>query len=112
MINGAVYNPATTRTATCTDGSTKNGPRSVPEQLYRGAQHLGSGSAEGSRLHAYAIRATANALNNNYQICSRTTISVPTSIKIDHISARSGTFRATTLRSIRTRTMQTMALTP
>ena len=55
MINGAVYNPATTRMATCTEWFDRIGPRSVPEQLYRRAQHVGSGGAEGSCLHSSSI---------------------------------------------------------
>ena len=53
VINGAVYNPRRP-TSTCPDGSSA-GPRPVPEQLYRRAQHLGSGGAGSSSLHSYSI---------------------------------------------------------
>jgi hypothetical protein len=85
MINGAVYNPATTRTATCTGWFDRSGPRSVPEQLHRRAQHLGSGGAGGSSLHSYSIGATADALNNNYpNLQPNNKYQYLTSIKIDH----------------------------
>jgi hypothetical protein len=71
--------------ATCTNGSTAVVRDPFPNNFHWRAQHMGSGGAEGSRLHACSIRATANALTNNYpNLQPNNKYQYLTSIKIDH----------------------------
>jgi hypothetical protein len=85
MINGAVYNPATTRTATCTDGSTAVVRDPFPNNFI-GAPSTWDPVAQ--KVLAYIPTpsgATANALNNNYpNLQPNNKYQYLTSIKIDH----------------------------
>jgi len=85
MINGAVYNPATTRTATCTDGSTKTVRDPFPNNFI-GAPSTWDPVAQ--KVLAYMPTPsgpTANALNNNYpNLQPNNKYQYLTSIKIDH----------------------------
>ena len=85
MINGAVYNPATTRTATCTDGSTKTVRDPFPNNFI-GAPSTWDPVAQ--KVLAYLPApsgATANALTNNYpNLQPNNKYQYLTSIKIDH----------------------------
>jgi len=86
MINGAVYNPATTRTATCTDGSTQTVRDPFPNNFI-GAP--GSWDPVAQKALAYLPSpsgATANALTNNYpNLQPNNKYQYLTSIKIDHL---------------------------
>ena len=85
MINGAVYNPATTRVATCTDGSTKTVRDPFPNNFI-GAPSTWDPVAQ--KVLAYLPTpsgATANALTNNYpNLQPNNKYQYLTSIKIDH----------------------------
>ena len=85
MINGAVYNPATTRTATCTDGSTETVRDPFPNNFI-GAPSTWDPVAQ--KVLAYMPTpsgATANALTNNYpNLQPNNKYQYLTSIKIDH----------------------------
>jgi Carboxypeptidase regulatory-like domain len=85
MINGAVYNPATTRTATCTDGSTAVVRDPFPNNFI-GAPNTWDPVAQ--KILAYIPTpsgATANALTNNYpNLQPNNKFQYLTSIKIDH----------------------------
>jgi len=85
MINGAVYNPATTRTATCTDGSTKTVRDPFPNNFI-GAPSTWDPVAQ--KVLAYMPTPsgpTANALTNNYpNLQPNNKYQYLTSIKIDH----------------------------
>jgi hypothetical protein len=85
MINGAVYNPATTRTATCTDGSTAVVRDPFPNNFI-GAPNTWDPVAQ--KVLAYIPApsgATANALTNNYpNLQPNNKYQYLTSIKIDH----------------------------
>jgi hypothetical protein len=85
MINGAVYNPATTRTATCTDGSTAVVRDPFPNNF------IGDPSTwdpVAQKVLAYLPApsgATANELTNNYpNLQPNNKYQYLTSIKIDH----------------------------
>jgi hypothetical protein len=85
MINGAIYNPATTRTATCTDGSTKVVRDPFPNN-YIGAPSTWDPVAQ--KVLSYLPTpsgATANELTNNYpNLQPNNKFQYLTSIKIDH----------------------------
>ena len=85
MINGAVYDPATTRTATCTDGSTKTVRDPFPNNFI-GAPSTWDPVAQ--KVLAYMPTPsgpTANALNNNYpNLQPNNKYQYLTSIKLDH----------------------------
>jgi len=85
MINGAVYNPATTRTATCTNGSTAVVRDPFPNNFI-GAPSTWDPVAQ--KILAYIPTpsgATANALTNNYpNLQPNNKFQYLTSIKIDH----------------------------
>ena len=85
MINGAVYDPATTRTATCTDGSTATVRDPFPNNFI-GAPSTWDPVAQ--KVLAYIPTpsgATANALTNNYpNLQPNNKYQYLTSIKIDH----------------------------
>ncbi len=85
MINGAVYNPATTRVATCTDGSTKTVRDPFPNNFI-GAPSTWDPVAQ--KVLAYLPTpsgATANELTNNYpNLQPNNKYQYLTSIKIDH----------------------------
>jgi len=85
MIKGAVYNPATTRTATCTDGSTKTVRDPFPNNFI-GAPSTWDPVAQ--TVLAYLPTPsglTANALTNNYpNLQPNNKYQYLTSIKIDH----------------------------
>ena len=85
MINGTVYNPATTRTATCTDGSTATVRDPFPNNFI-GAPSTWDPVAQ--KIFAYIPTpsgATANALTNNYpNLQPNDKYQYLTSIKIDH----------------------------
>ena len=89
MINGAVYNPATTRTATCTDGSTATVRDPFPNNFI-GAPSTWDPVAQ--KVLPYIPTpsgATANALNNNYpNLQPNNKYQYLTSIKIDHYIGR------------------------
>jgi Carboxypeptidase regulatory-like domain/TonB dependent receptor len=90
MINGAVYNPATTRTATCTNGSTAVVRDPFPNN-YIGAPSTWDPVAQ--KILAYIPTpsgATANALTNNYpNLQPNNKYQYLTSIKIDHTIGQS-----------------------
>ena len=85
MINGAVYNPATTRTATCTDGSTAVVRDPFPNNFI-GAPSTWDPVAQ--KVLPYIPTpsgATASALTNNYpNLQPNNKYQYLTSIKIDH----------------------------
>ena len=85
MINGAVYNPATTRQATCTDGSIKTVRDPFPNNFI-GAPSTWDPVAQ--KVLAYMPApsgATANDLTNNYpNLQPNNKYQYLTSIKIDH----------------------------
>jgi hypothetical protein len=85
MINGAIYNPATTRMATCTDGSTKQVRDPFPNN-YIGAPNTWDPVAQ--KVLSYLPTpsgATANQLTNNYpNLQPNNKYQYLTSIKIDH----------------------------
>ena len=85
MINGAVYNPTTTRTATCTDGSTAMVRDPFPNNFI-GAPSTWDPVAQ--KVLTYIPTpsgATASALNNNYpNMQPNNKYQYLTSIKIDH----------------------------
>ncbi|MGA9244275.1 MAG: carboxypeptidase-like regulatory domain-containing protein [Silvibacterium sp.] len=85
MINGAVYNPATTRVATCTDGSTKT-VRDPFSNNFIGAPSTWDPVAQ--KVLTYIpppSGPTANALTNNYpNLQPNNKYQYLTSIKIDH----------------------------
>jgi len=85
MINGAVYNPATTRTATCTDGSTATVRDPFPNNFI-GAPSTWDPVAQ--KILAYIPTpsgATANALTNNFpNLQPNDKYQYLTSIKLDH----------------------------
>ena len=85
MINGAVYNPATTRTATCTDGSTAVVRDPFPNNFI-GAPTTWDPVAQ--KVLPYIPTpsgATANQLTNNYpNLQPNNKYQYLTSIKIDH----------------------------
>ena len=85
MINGAVYNPATTRTATCTDGSSAVVRDPFPNNFI-GAPSTWDPVAQ--KILAYIPTpsgATANALTNNYpNLQPNNKFQYLTSIEIDH----------------------------
>ncbi|HEY1984264.1 MAG TPA: TonB-dependent receptor [Terracidiphilus sp.] len=85
MINGAVYNPATTRTATCTDGSTAVVRDPFPNNFI-GAPSTWDPVAQKVLTYLPAPSgATANALTNNYPNQQpNNKYQYLTSIKIDH----------------------------
>jgi Carboxypeptidase regulatory-like domain/TonB dependent receptor len=85
MINGAVYNPATSRTATCTNGSTAVVRDPFPNNFI-GAPSTWDPVAQ--KVLGYIPTpsgATASALNNNYpNLQPNNKYQYLTSIKIDH----------------------------
>ncbi len=85
MINGAVYNPATTRTATCTDGSTAVVRDPFPNNFI-GAPSTWDPVAQKVLTYLPAPSgATASALTNNYpNVQPNNKYQYLTSIKIDH----------------------------
>lgn len=85
MINGAVYNPATTRTATCTNGSTAVVRDPFPNNFI-GAPSTWDPVAQKALTYMPApAGSTANALNNNYpNLQPNNKYQYLTSIKIDH----------------------------
>jgi len=85
MINGAVYNPATTRTATCTNGSTAVVRDPFPNNFI-GASSTWDPVAQKVLTYIPAPSgATANALTNNYpNLQPNNKYQYLTSIKIDH----------------------------
>jgi hypothetical protein len=85
MINGAVYNPATTRTATCTDGSTAVVRDPFPNNFI-GAPSTWDPVAQAVLPYIPTpLGATANALNSNYpNLQPNNKYQYLTSIKIDH----------------------------
>jgi Carboxypeptidase regulatory-like domain len=85
MINGAVYNPATTRTATCTDGSTAVVRDPFPNNFI-GAPSTWDPVAQKVLPYIPAPSgATADALTNNYpNLQPNNKYQYLTSIKIDH----------------------------
>jgi hypothetical protein len=93
MINGAVYNPATTRTATCTDGSTAVVRDPFPNNFI-GAPSTWDPVAQ--KVLTYLPTpsgATASALTNNYpNLQPNNKYQYLTSIKIDHSIGQSWHF--------------------
>jgi hypothetical protein len=85
MINGAIYNPATTRMATCTDGSTKVVRDPFPNNFI-GAPSTWDPVAQKVLTYMPApAGATAGALTNNYpNLQPNNKYQYLTSIKIDH----------------------------
>ena len=85
MINGAVYNPATTRTATCTDGSTAVVRDPFPNNFI-GAPTTWDPVAQKVLTYLPAPSgANANQLTNNYpNLQPNNKYQYLTSIKIDH----------------------------
>jgi hypothetical protein len=85
MIKGAVYNPATTRTATCTDGSTAV-VRDPFTNNFIGAPTTWDPVAQKVLTYMPApAGSTANALTNNYpNLQPNNKYQYLTSIKIDH----------------------------
>src|SRR6202522_235188 len=85
MINGAVYNPATTRTATCTNGSTATVRDPFPNNFI-GAPSTWDPVAQKVLTYMPApAGATANALTNNYpNLQPNNKYQYLTSLKIDH----------------------------
>ncbi|MFZ0302723.1 MAG: TonB-dependent receptor [Terracidiphilus sp.] len=85
MINGAVYNPATTRTATCTDGTTAQVRDPFPKNFI-GAPSTWDPVAQAALAYMPApAGATAGALNNNYpNLQPNNKYQYLTSIKLDH----------------------------
>jgi hypothetical protein len=85
MINGAVYNPATTRTATCTNGSTAVVRDPFPNNFI-GAPSTWDPVAQAALTYMPTPSgATANALTNNYpNLQPNNKYQYLTSIKIDH----------------------------
>jgi hypothetical protein len=85
MINGTVYNPATTRAVTCTDGSTATVRDPFPNNFI-GAPSTWDPVAQ--KVLPYIPTpsgATANALTNNYpNVQPNNKYQYLTSIKIDH----------------------------
>jgi hypothetical protein len=85
MINGAVYNPATTRVATCTDGSTKTVRDPFPNNFI-GAPNTWDPVAQ--KVLTYwpsPSGATANALTENYpNLQPNNKYQYLTSLKMDH----------------------------
>ena len=86
MINGAVYNPATTRTATCTNGSTAVVRDPFPNNFI-GAPSTWDPVAQKALAYLPAPSgATANALTNNYpNLQPNNKYQYLTSIKIDQL---------------------------
>jgi hypothetical protein len=84
MINGAIYDPATTRTATCTDGSTKTVRDPFPNNQIPTSRF----DPVAQKVLSYIPTpsgATANSLNNNYpNLQPNNKYQYLTSIKIDH----------------------------
>jgi hypothetical protein len=85
MINGAVYNPATTRVATCTDGSTKTVRDPFPNN------NIGPPSSwdpVAQKVLAYMPApsgSTASGLTNNYpNLQPNNKYQYLTSLKMDH----------------------------
>src|SRR5271155_334522 len=85
MINGAVYNPATTRIATCTDGSTGTVRDPFPNNFI-GAPSSWDPTAQAVLPYIPTpTGATASELNNNYpNLQPNNKSQYLTSIKIDH----------------------------
>jgi hypothetical protein len=85
IINGAVYNPATTRTATCTDGSTQT-VRDPFQNNFIGAPSTWDPVAQKALAYMPTPSgATANALTSNYpNLQPNNKYQYLTSIKIDH----------------------------
>jgi Carboxypeptidase regulatory-like domain len=85
MINGAVYNPATTRTATCTNGSTATVRDPFPNNFI-GAPSTWDPVAQKVLAYMPAPAGdTANALTNNYpNLQPNNKYQYLTSLKIDH----------------------------
>ena len=94
LINGAVYDPKTTRTATCTDGSTavvRDPFGSGPDGMGAPTNFIGAPSTWDPVAQAVLpyiptpSGATADALNNNYpNIQPNNKYQYLTSIKVDH----------------------------
>ena len=90
MINGAVYDPKTTRTATCTNGSTAVVRDPFPNNFI-GAPSTWDPVAQAVLPYIPTPSgATANALNNNYpNVQPNNKYQYLTSIKIDHTIGQS-----------------------
>jgi hypothetical protein len=85
MINGAVYNPATTRTATCTDGSTKTVRDPFPNNFIGAPSTWDPLAQKVLAFMPTPSGPTANALTNNYpNLQPNNKYQYLTSIKIDH----------------------------
>ena len=111
MINGAVYNPATTRVATCTDGSTKTVRDPFPNNF------IGDPSTwdpVAQKVLAYLPTPsgpTANELTNNYpNLQPNNKYQYLTSVKIDHSIGEKWHLSGYGIPSIPTKTMRRTAL--
>jgi hypothetical protein len=93
MINGAVYNPATTRTVTCTDGSTAVVRDPFPNNFI-GAPSTWDPVAQKVLTYLPTPSGpTANALTNNYpNLQPNNKYQYLTSVKIDHSIGQSWHF--------------------
>ena len=89
MINGAVYNPATTRTATCTDGSTAVVRDPFPNNFIGAPSTWDPVAQKALPYMPTPSGATAGALTNNYpNLQPNNKYQYLTSIKIDHSIGR------------------------
>ncbi len=85
MINGTVYNPATTRTVTCTDGSTAVVRDPFPNNYIGAPSTWDPVAQQVLTFLPTPSGATADALNNNYpNLQPNNKYQYLTSIKIDH----------------------------
>jgi Carboxypeptidase regulatory-like domain len=93
MMNGAVYNPATTRTATCTNGSTAVVRDPFPNNFIGAPSTWDPVAQKALTYMPTPSGATANALTNNYpNLQPNNKYQYLTSIKIDHSIGQSWHF--------------------
>jgi hypothetical protein len=85
MINGAVYNPATTRVATCTDGSTKTVRDPFPNNFIGDPSTWDPVAQKVLTYMPAPSGSTANELTNNYpNLQPNNKYQYLTSLKMDH----------------------------
>jgi hypothetical protein len=85
MINGAVYNPATTRTATCTDGSTQTVRDPFPNNFIGAPSTWDPVAQKALTYMPTPAGSNADALTNNYpNLQPNNKYQYLTSIKVDH----------------------------
>jgi Carboxypeptidase regulatory-like domain len=85
MINGTIYNPATTRKATCTDGSTKVVRDPFPDNFIGAPSTWDPVASAVLKYMPAPSGATADALTNNYpNLEPNNKYQYLTSIKLDH----------------------------